>query len=264
MRWKWPRLNLSLHCRGGGEPAPGKGLLAKILSPLGRLPPSDWSELPSAALARKNEDKVYFSADINATWAAQWLAFVWPQNPAAAYVRGVAKIIHRIDENSSGWEPGHGFLHGLFQRNRPWGEAGHLILAIGLVGKDADVRGLAIDALIEGIGGRLFDPDLFAGVVARLCDGEWVKLNRLSDALMQAAQTSSTHAQVIGRSLRKLVPGFDFKRQNAANLLEVLVEAQAATGDPLDRTTLDALASIGGSGKAAKLARQLTAMSPTA
>jgi hypothetical protein len=190
------------------------------------------------------------------------MAFVWPQNPAGAYMQGVAKLIHRIDENSSGWEPGHGLLQPLFQRNRPWAEPGHLILAIGLVGKDADVRALAIDALIEGITGRLFDPQLFAQVVRGLCDGGWVKLNRLSSALAQAGAASPLHADLIGQALQGLGEGFDFTQLNAASLLEVLVEVQAQSARPLSPPLQATLKALSGGGKAAKLAKQLLAMAP--
>jgi hypothetical protein len=38
----------------------------------------------------------------------------------------------------------------LFQRNRPWDEPAHLLLCLGLLAKEVDVRDLAIDALIDG------------------------------------------------------------------------------------------------------------------
>lgn len=89
----------------------------------------------------------------------------------------------------------------MFQPERPWGEIGHLLLCIGLIGKDADARGLAVDALIEGINARLFDPALFAATIVQLARGEWVKSNRLGEALILVVPLSPLHAAVVSDAL---------------------------------------------------------------
>jgi hypothetical protein len=145
----------------------------------------------------------------------------------------------------------------LFQKNRPWGEVGHLLLCLGLIGKDADVKGLAVDALIEGIEGRVFDPRLFAEVMARLGEGKWGKLNRLGEGLMLVVQVSTLHAGVVCEALEAWLPRLDFEERSAVHVLQVLLEARALTGRPLAASAQAALREVSGSGKAAKLAKDL-------
>jgi hypothetical protein len=103
----------------------------------------------------------------------------------------------------------------------------------------------------------MFDPSLFASVIARLAEGEWVKFNRLGDALMPALQVSGLHAAVVSQALQLWLPLLDLQQKNAFRLLEVLVEAQALTQRPLSADARDALARIAGGGKSAKIVRQL-------
>lgn len=162
-----------------------------------------------------------------------------------------------MDGDSSNWTPNYGFLHALFQRGRPWGEPGHLVLALSVVGKDADVRGLAIDALIEGIENRIFDPAVFAMVMTRLCEGEWVKYNRLSENLLHVAQVSPVHARAIDAALQAWLPDFDLAQRNGHHVLQLLVETQAMSGAPVSPSTRTALTSLTGKTKAASLAKQI-------
>ena len=257
--WKAPVFEVEIHCGDQPAEAAADGVLNRLGRTLAGQSTTDWTELPTAALNRQSGKKQQFFGETNVPWVAQWLSYIWPQNPSAAYIKAAIKLADRMDEDASSWEPRHGHFHALFQRNRPWLEPGHLLLAIGLSAKDADVRGLAVDALIEGIGERRFDPERFASVMARLVEGEWIKLGRLGDALMQAVPVSDLHATVIGDALLQWLPRLDFKQKNSFRLLEVLVETQAIAGRPLDEPARAALMSCTGSGKAAKLARQLLA-----
>jgi hypothetical protein len=257
-RWKTPEFTVSIaagEARDKGDAA--GGFLDRIVRAVAGRIATDWALLPSAALARRMEAKHYWSGELNTTWVTQWLAYLWPQNPAAAHIKGALKLTGRMDENSSNWNPGFGYFLALFQHGRPWHEPGHLLLCLGLAGKDADAKGLAIDALIEGIEGKMFDPSLFASVIARLAEGEWVKFNRLGDALMPALQVSGLHAAVVSQALQLWLPLLDLQQKNAFRLLEVLVEAQALTQRPLSADARDALARIAGGGKSAKIVRQL-------
>jgi hypothetical protein len=259
LRWKTPQLHIAVSCRSGeAKPQAPAGLFPRLLTFVQRRLAIDWSELPSAALCRlEDADKRYYSGDLTTTWVAQWSAHIWPQNPAGAQMKGASRLVQRIDEDSSNWTPGFGFLHSLFQKNRPWGEAGHLLLCLGLVGKDADVKGLAVDALIEGIEGRAFDPGIFADVMTRLCKGQWVKLNRLSEGLLQVAQVSGLHAQLVSEALQAWLPHLQFQERGAFHVLEVLSETQAIIQQPLAAPAQAALRSVRGSGKAARLAKDL-------
>jgi hypothetical protein len=204
-----------------------------------------------------NPKSDYLWGELNAGWVVKWLAHAWPQNQAGGHMKGASRLAARIDDVGHGLAPWFGFLQSLFQKNRPWGEAGHLLLCLGLVGRDADVKGLAVDALIDGIEGRLFDPTVFVAVMTRLCEGQWVKLSRLSAGLLQVAQVSALHAGVVSEALQAWLPRFDLKQRGALHVLEVLVEIQAITQRPLAEPAQAALRSVRGSGKTAKLAKDL-------
>jgi hypothetical protein len=219
---------------------------------------TDWSDLPAAALGREVEPKSdYLWGDLSASWVVKWLAHAWPQNPAGAQMKGASRLAGRIDDVGHGLAPWFGFLQSLFQKNRPWGEAGHLLLCLGLVGRDADVKGLAVDALVEGIDGRVFDPRAFVEIMTRLCEGQWVKLSRLSAGLLQVAQVSALHAGVVSEALQVWLPLLDLKQRGVLHVLEVLVEIQAIAQRPLAEPAQAALRSVRGSGKTAKLAKDL-------
>ncbi|MDB5674055.1 MAG: hypothetical protein JWM65_1037 [Sphingomonas bacterium] len=257
-RWKLPEFKIAVTCEGKEVDAEeAAGILGRITSAFSIRIATDWAQLPTTALNQRLDMKHHWSGEMNSPWVSQWLSFIWPQDPAASYIRGTTRLMLRTDENSSSWSPSHGYFQPLFQRGRPWRGPGHLLLCVGLVGKDADARGLAIDALIEGIDARLFDPELFASTIARLAEGEWIKFNRLGDALMPAIQVSSLHAAVISDALQHWLPKLDLQQKNAFRLLEVLVEAQALTGKPLGEDARNVLADISGSGKAARIAKLL-------
>ena len=259
-RVELPELSVSVRRVGTGLPT----LTDKADSLLGRIADAfrvpiapDWRELPTAALNQGTSEDFLEPLELSRPWVTQWLCYVWPQNPSASYMRGAQRLAERIDSASSTWNPSRGYFHALFQRGRPWREPGHLLLCLGLVGKDADARGLAIDALIEGIGWRLFDPEIFASTIIGLVEGGWIKFSRLADALMLVIQVSQLHALAVGETLQQTVTKIDLQRKNAFRLLEVLVEAQAMTGKPLPFATRQMLAGMSGSGKAAKVGKQL-------
>ena len=259
-RWKHPELKLSVTGAGTPVTAVGGGLFGRMLQALGERITTDWAALPSAALCRGMESQRYWSGELHTQWVTQWLAMIWPQNPAASHFKGVKQLAQRMDENSSNWSPSSGFFQALFQRGRPWGETGHLLLCIGLIGKDADARGLSVDALIEGIDDRLFDPALFAATMVQLAQGEWIKFNRLGEALMLVVPVSPLHAAVVSDALQRCLPALDLRQKNIFHLLEVIVEAQASTGQKLTSEARAALGSFDGSGKAAKIARHLQSL----
>jgi hypothetical protein len=134
-----------------------------------------------------------------------------------------------------------------------------LVLALSIVGKDSDVRSLAIDALVEGVEARLFAPDTFANVLVRLCGGEWVKYNRLAESLLKVASVSELHASAIDAALQDWLPHFDFAQRNAHYVLQVLVETQAISGAPISAATRRVLTSLKGKNKGTALAKQILA-----
>ena len=258
--WKTPHLDIDVTAGGYDPTAPApapSGVVGRIRSSLSIRKSTDSALMPAAALNRRKKIKYRWSADLNSIWLSDWLSYQWPLRPDAAYITGVRQLISRIDMDGSNWEPGFGFLYGLFQKNRPWSEAGHLLVCVGLVGKDADARGLAIDALVAGTENGCLDVSTLAETLIKLSDSGWLKLNRLGDNLQQVSQVSILHAWVISDLIQRWLLKVDIKQRYIFRMLEVLREAQSTVQQPLKPETMVRLKEFTGSAKAAKIAREL-------
>jgi Family of unknown function (DUF6493) len=151
---------------------------------------------------------------------------------------------------------GAGLLALALEPDRPLGDLGALAVTRALAGEPSE-RAAALDAAIAAIAdGRLDGPTL--GAPARtLLEANLIVPTRLAPALRTVAAESALHAEVVRVALEHavaIVPA----RHGAHALLDALNElaAEARAGIELPAAR-SALSAIGGSGKAAKLARQL-------
>ncbi|MCH9699012.1 MAG: hypothetical protein K0U68_12995 [Gammaproteobacteria bacterium] len=257
---QWTHSRLKLTVLAGKQPVidPGtQNITTTIAQMLSTKLTTDWKRLPSAALHLITESKYSWSEEINCVWVSQWLAGQWPLCPDGAYITSIKQLHRRIDDNGSNWEPGYGYFYGLFQSQRPWRETGHLLLSMGLIGKDADCKGLAIDAMIAGIENGCLDIETLSTILVRLTEGGSVKLNRLADTLTQVAQAGLLHAWTVNQLLQLWLPQADLKLHNIAKMLELMHETQTITRQPLQARTQDTLNQWSGSSKAAKLAKAM-------
>lgn len=259
MRWKNAHLSYEVSAAesGGTTPQGAKSFFSLGRNLLGKSSEPEWKSIPTIAANGRVERSQFGWSELLSVWVAQWLFYVWPQDVTGAYFRATSSLMTRIDEDTSSWSPSHGYFDALFVRGRPWGEGGHLVLCLGLVGKDADAKGLAIDAMIEGVDSSAFQPRRFAHIMQKLSDAEWVKLNRLGASLTQVAQTSPLHANALSQAMQLWLPNFDFTQRGAFHVLESLSEAQASSGLPLSQGVRANLETLKGSSKAAKLAKTL-------
>jgi hypothetical protein len=216
-----------------------------------------WKDVPTAALSHTSKGEQRWMYDYSSIWVSQWLSHLWPQNAAPAFAAAADRLALRLDADASNLEPGAGYLECLFQKNRAWGEMGHLALLFGLAGKDADARGLAIDALVQGIEGAQFDPALFAPVLVKFAQSGWMKPTRVAQSLQQVARVSPWHALAVSEALQNALSGLDMRAQNMFAIVEVLLECQITIGRPLRADAAAALAELKGEGKLVKAARQL-------
>lgn len=261
MRWKNANLSYEIStAESDGATAKGaKSFFALGRNLLGKASEPEWKSIPTIAANGRVERSAFDWSELLSVWISQWLFYVWPQDVTGAYFRATRSLMYRIDEDTSSWSPLHGYFDALFIRGRPWGEGGHLVLCLGLVGKDADAKGLAIDAMIEGIDNGAFQPKRFAHIMQKLSGAEWVKLNRLGASLTQVAQTSPLQANAVSQAMQLWLPSFDFTQRGSFHVLESLSEAQATSGQPLLPQMRAKLDTLTGKGKAAKLAKGLLA-----
>lgn len=256
--WKQPKFELqrtaaaqaAAEVRRPRMPASISAMLSGTIS-------VNWRDLPTAALNHSSRTDERWTYDFTSFWASQWIAHLWPQNPAAAFAAAASKLALRMDQDSSSMEPGAGYLYGLFQKNRPWGEMGHLTLLLGVAGKDADSRGLSIDAMIEGIESGQFDPEMFGAMTAKFAAGGWMKPGRIADAMQQAARMSPLHAWAVGEAIEQALPGLDLKAANMFAVVELLLACKLTLRQPVRPYAAATLSEIKGEGKVAKAARKL-------
>jgi hypothetical protein len=141
------------------------------------------------------------SVGLAAPWQIECLGWLSPGQGDPLMGWGVELLPGRVDMPASSTEPNHPFLDPLLAPERAWSEVGQLLLWLGLVSRDRDARGVAVDALIAGIDDGRADPERPAAVLTRLRGGDWVKVNRAASALQEAARVSPLHALTVVRLL---------------------------------------------------------------
>jgi hypothetical protein len=255
--WKSPTFEVEIGVENIEDTNASQGLIGKISGVLKTALSTDWKRIPTAALSFTMENKELWNSDFNTPWVSHWLTYQWPQCPESAYIIGARRLSTRIDENSSVWDPNFSFFHGLFVSNRPWGMPSHLMLCMGLAGKDADVRGLAIDAFIEGIENNILDAQTTSSILISLSENGWLKLNRLGDNLQQVSHVSKTHAWVVFEIISNWLGKVSPKQNNFFKMLEVFLEVQTEINAPLTPDVRDVLVNIKGSSKSAKISKKI-------
>jgi hypothetical protein len=187
-------------------------------------------------------------------WVQQWLGYQCPLDARAACLKGARMAFDLMDERNPELR---GVFDVLFDRHRPWGEEGHGLAIIGLMVREPEASGLAIDALAHGIDHGLFDPSVFAALLTRFEVGGWMKLNRLASALARVVTISPTHAAAISQGMQTWLTRFDLSERGAHELLAVLDQAHAAMIMAVSAELAAKLRELEGASKTAKLARSI-------
>ena len=202
-----------------------------------------------------------YSADGAPPGGVAGMAGVWPQNPDAFFRVGSERFVWNIDAHVAAWE-NQQFIQPLLDPDTPLGPWALRLLALSLGYGEAATRGLATEALIEAISdGRVVGGSL----VADLC---WMrergtpKATRWAESFRLAASQSPLHALIVADTLSGyLEAGLSTAEHGLHALLEVLLECQATAGAAVARPLLrERLSELGGSSKAARLARKLLAL----
>jgi hypothetical protein len=229
------------------------------LDALGRGPRPLLRELPTMTLHRVVGHS-WMTPDYQIAWIVRWLACVWPQNQDAYFVDGARAMLLRIDMGAASSEPTYVQLESLFELDRPWGELAMLVLWLALVGRDADARGLATDALIEGAADGRAQAGPLGDVLLRLAEGGWLKLARLAESLAPVARASAAHGRLVAELMeRVLAREASLPKSVTTNLellLEILSRLERSVRDPL-RPLLER---VRGQSRTATLAKALLAI----
>lgn len=189
-------------------------------------------------------------------WVQQWLGYQCPLDIRAACLKGASRAFDLMDERNHEMR---GLFDVLFDRHRPWGEEGHALVIMGLMVRESEASGLAIDALAHGIDHGLFDPAVFAMLLTRFEAGGWMKLNRLAAALSRVLAISPVHAAAVSYGMQAWLTRFDLSERGAHELLAVLDQAHAAMIMAVSAELAAKLRELEGASKTAKLARSILA-----
>ena len=187
-------------------------------------------------------------------WVQQWLGYQCPLDIRAACLKGASRAFDLMDERNHEMR---GLFDVLFDRQRPWGEEGHALMILGLMVRESEASGLAIDALAHGIDHGLFDPALFATLLTRFEAGGWMKLNRLAAALSRVVAISPVHAAAISHGMQAWLTRFDLSERGAHELLAVLDQAHAAMIMAVSADLAEKLRQLEGASKTARLAKSI-------
>lgn len=187
-------------------------------------------------------------------WVQQWLGYQCPLDIRAACLKGASRAFDLMDERNPEMR---GLFDVLFDPHRPWGEEGHALVIMGLMVRESEASGLAIDALAYGIDHGLFDPAVFTALLTRFEAGGWMKLNRLASALARVVAISPTHAAAISQGLQAWLTRFDLSERGAHELLAVLDQAHAAMIMAVSSDLADKLRQLEGASKTARLAKSI-------
>lgn len=196
----------------------------------------------------------------------------WARSDRPAYTRDVLKAPRWLDRQRPAYEPQSTFFKDMAEPDATLTPVGMIMLCLSLAVADAEDGQSATDLLIlAATDGRLDGARLGHSMrlllrVGLVKPNKWVsqliKPNRWTDRLAIAAGESPLHTQVIGNALLSALPAIPAEgMRNVHTLLELLfnlsVEAEEAVSDPDCRAFLE---DVGGTGKAAKLAKRLLAL----
>ncbi|MEZ6123928.1 MAG: DUF6493 family protein [Planctomycetaceae bacterium] len=217
--------------------------------------------LPVVMASRSGAFRRWFEEQLP-DWAEEWQATHWPANTDGGLALATVFMLVRMDDNASGWVPAAPALRPLLWSERAWSPTALTALWLGLFAKDADVRAVAGDALIEGILDGRAHPDELSPVLLEMLREPWLKLNRLAEALSEVARVSQWSAMVVSHILDTVIAARDELPRDAHHLLTVQLNALIQVDSRLSPAARRPLESVKGGSKTAKLAKQLLALNP--
>jgi hypothetical protein len=200
--------------------------------------------------------------DASQDWEARLLASYWPANTDACLAVACSKLRGRLDDAGLVFEAVPGWMATLQAVDQGWSEMGRTALWLGLLSRNDQSRGTAIDALIEGIADGRADTGTLADSLLHIASGGWMKLNRLAESLHEVTRTSILAERVVAEILDRLIASWDALPRDGHHVLVLQLELLNNLQQGLSPAAREPLSTVKGTGKAAKLAKQLSALEP--
>jgi hypothetical protein len=189
---------------------------------------------------------------------AQMLALFWPLNTDAVLAIACCRLVSLINLSGSYLEQGEVWMSSLHAVDRGWSEMARTALWLGAAGRNDRLRGTAVDALIEGIADGRARPGTLAETLLHVVSGGWIKLTRLADSLREVARTSILAERIVAEILDRLIASWQEIPRDGHAILALQVGLLSNLRQAMSPEARSVLAGIKGSGKAGKLAKQLS------
>jgi hypothetical protein len=190
-------------------------------------------------------------------WDDELLSSQWPLNSDATLAAACCQLMSRLNDKSSIFDPVAGFLSPLKAVDRGWTEMARSALWLGLLGRDDQARGLALDALIEGIADGRAEPAALGATLAHIASGGWIKIRRLTSALRDAARTSVLAERVVAGILDHFIAAWQSYPRDANQVLNLQLELLKNLDQGPTPAARKVLFTLEADGTTARLARQL-------
>lgn len=174
---------------------------------------------------------------------------IWLQNKEPLLARLAKEVLLNINSTASGWQNDFTIF---FDPDFPLHENGSWWLALALAAKQDQLRRLAIDVLIAAVDENRVDATKLAismSLLSKVTQVRWI------DAIRELARVSALHSIFTWKLLNSFL--INKRERTPLAFLEVILELRETYGFGLDSDAVEILQLFQGSGKAAKIARQL-------
>jgi Family of unknown function (DUF6493) len=192
----------------------------------------------------------------------RWALTVLPSLPEVAFAGSatVAVTAREASDTTSGHP--EAVIELALERAIPLPPIAWLTVAACLLVRSPGVTRVAVDLLVASVDDGRFDADALGREIAWLVDNDFAKMNRLEAPFRDLARVSPLHATQAMRTIERVLAHLGTRPHGLHALLDVAVEAAAATGrrieDEQARATLTAIAgAVSRSSKLGRLARSL-------
>ncbi len=223
-----------------------------------RVSPEELETRPTVALASCLLQLHSISASQN--WESRLLASYWPANPDGCLAVACSKLRGRLDDAGLVFEAVPGWMAPLQAVDQGWSEMARTALWLGLLSRNDQSRGTSIDALIEGIADGRADTAALVDTLLHIASGGWIKLNRLADSLREVTRTSILAERIVAEIMDRLIASWKELPRDGHQVLALQVELLSNLQQGLSPAARESLSTVKGTGKAAKLAKQLSAL----
>lgn len=190
-------------------------------------------------------------------WQPELLASFWPLNTDAVLAIACCKLVARINLSGAYWDPTEAWMASLHAADRGWSEMARTALWLAAASRNDRLRGTAVDALIEGIADGRARPGTLAETLLHVASGGWLTLTRLAGALREVARTSVLAERIVAEILDRLIASWAELPRDGHAILALQVGLLGNLRQAASDEARTVLSQVKGTGKAAKLAKQL-------